>query len=275
LIPVELDKRIYYQYLGFLNTPALFNNQFQSLEQFIMPKHNIPTFENFSLSIPDRLPLGKRVEYFFEYFIRQNNEYKLIQNNTQIIQNNVTHGELDYIFEEVQTHKKYHVELIYKYYLYLENQENELKSFMGPNFDDSLEKRVLKLNTKQLPLLFKEETQEYLQDLDIKNISQKVCFRANIFLPYNSNTVELKEINSLCIKGKYLTAVEFLNDKTFQKYSYFFPEKQDWLIDMKHCESWFSYEEIFSQIQTMLEQKRTPLLWQKNGTQYLCLFLIF
>jgi len=278
LIAVELNKRTYYQYLGFLKSQALFTDQFQGLEQFIMPAHQIPTFDDFTLNIPNKLPLGKRVEYFFEYFIRENKEYKLLKNNIQIIQNDITLGELDYIIEDIQSKQKYHVELIYKYYLYLENQENEVNRFIGPNFDDSLEKRVTKLQSKQLPLLFKDETQSYLNNMDVENIIQKVCFRANIFLPFESIYSEFNEINPLCIQGVYVKAKQFLDkkdDNTLKKYSYFFPEKQDWLIDIKYCDYWFSYEEILTQIQAMLEQKRAALLWMKKDKKYQSLFLVF
>ncbi|NQY93043.1 MAG: DUF1853 family protein, partial [Campylobacteraceae bacterium] len=187
MIPVDTNKRLYYQYLGFLNTQELFIKPFHSLEQFTMPKIEIPDYDEFDLLVPNKLPLGKRIEYFFEYFINQCEEYSILQSNVQIIHNKLTLGELDYIIESNSTKEKYHIELIYKYYLYLEHKEDEVQRFMGPNFDDSLEKRIKKINQKQLPLLFKEETQRYLDNIDTIEVKQQVCFKANLFIPYTSS----------------------------------------------------------------------------------------
>ncbi len=275
MIPVDPNKRLYYQYLGFLNTQALFKDNLQSLSQFIMPTVKVPPYQDFKLNIPEQLPLGKRIEYFFEYFIGQCEEYKIIKNNVQIIHNKLTLGELDYIIQSNTTPQQYHIELIYKYYLYLEHIENEVQRFMGPNFDDSLEKRLIKINNKQLPLLFKDETKVYLEKVDTENIIQQVCFKGNIFLPYNSSNLLFNDINKSCIQGSYISAEDFLNNSHFKNFSYFFPEKQDWLINIKYCKFWFNYEEILEQLQTMFRQRRAPLLWQKNGEHYNSLFLTF
>ncbi len=275
MIPVDPNKRLYYQYLGFLNTQALFTHSLQSLTQFVMPSVKIPPFQDFKLNIPEQLPLGKRIEYFFEYFIGQGEEYEIIKNNVQIIHNKLTLGELDYIIQSNTTQKQYHIELIYKYYLYLEHIENEVQRFIGPNFDDSLEKRIKKINSKQLPLLFKEETKPYLEKIDTESITQQVCFKGNIFLPYNSSNLLFDDINDSCIQGSYISTEEFLNNTHFKNFSYFFPEKQDWLIDIKNCSTWFTYEEILEQLQSMFEQKRAPLLWLKKDQQYNSLFLTF
>jgi len=275
LIPVDPKKRLYYQYLGFLNTQALFTHSLQSLTQFVIPTVEIPPYEDFNLNIPEKLPLGKRIEYFFEYFIQRSSEYEIIKNNVQIIHNKLTLGELDYIIQSNTTQQQYHIELIFKYYLYLEHIENEVQRLIGPNFDDSLEKRIEKINRKQLPLLFKEETKVYLEKINTDNITQQVCFKGNIFMPHNSSSLLFDKINDSCIQGSYIRAEEFLINPHFRNFTYFFPEKQDWLINLKYCKFWFSYEEIVDQLQVMLDQKRAPLLWQKKDENYNSLFLTF
>ncbi len=72
-------KRLYYQYLGFLNSVNLFNQNIINIEDFkFNPKPiSYEAFQSFSLNI--QMPLGKRVERFFEFYIEQSDEYKIVK----------------------------------------------------------------------------------------------------------------------------------------------------------------------------------------------------
>lgn len=274
-IPVDVNKRLYYQYLGFLNTSGLFLNTFYGLEQFGFPKESIPSFEEFTLTITQQLPLGKRVECFFEYFINNSSEFNIIKKNTQIIHNKLTLGELDYILEHNTSKKLYHVELIYKYYLYKTDVKSEIQRYIGPNADDSLEERIAKIRNRQLPLLFKEETKRYFKGIDTQSIIQKVCFKANIFLPLNTKDINFTDISDSCIKGFYINFKDFILDKKYKSYLYYFPQKQDWLIDVKYCQHWFTHTQILEHIKPMVTLKKAPLLWLKHNNEYKTFFLVY
>lgn len=276
LLNLEDKQRLYYQYCGFVNTFSLFNKDINNMEVFQTKNLKIVAYDEFNLILPTvHLPLGKRVEYFFEYLINTNEIYTLIKKNIQIIHNKNTIGELDYILED-NTRKVYlHIELIYKYYLFIENEGNEILACMGPNFDDSLQKRLIKLKNKQLPILYKKESKPYLKDININKIKQKICFKGNIFLEKNSEKKDFKECNPFCIKGFYSNIHAFLSEGTYKDCLYFFPEKQDWLIDIKMCKQWYSYEKIIQETARYVEDKRAFLLWVQKGTTLERLFVVF
>lgn len=276
LLDFEDKKRLYYQYYGFVNTFSLFTKDINDMEIFQTKNLNIVAYEDFNLIMPTmHLPLGKRVEYFFEYLINTNDRYTMIKKNIQIIHNKNTLGELDYILED-KTNKEYlHIELIYKYYVFLEKEKNEVLACMGPNFDDSLQKRLVKLKNKQLPLLYKKESKAYLENIDIKRIKQKLCFKGNIFLEKNKEEKDLGICNALCIKGSYTNIHTFLSESSYKNSLYFFPEKQDWLIDIEKCKQWYSYERILEETSAYTQMKRAFLLWVQKGKIRESLFVVF
>lgn len=112
------------QFLGFYNTPNLFE-KLNEIKQFEFEPIQIDTLE-YNLKIEKKLPLGKRVEYFFEYYINQTKRYKLLYKNIQVLKEKETLGELDFILYDEKEEKYLHTELVYKYYLYDESFENEI-----------------------------------------------------------------------------------------------------------------------------------------------------
>lgn len=141
------------QFLGFYKTPALFNELYE-LKQFDFENIDISNIDYSKLSIDKKLPLGKRVEYFFEYYIKLALCYNIVNKNIQIIKDGNTLGELDFILYDNFKKRFEHVELVYKYYLYDPSFENELDRYIGPNRNDTLVKKLNKLKDKQLPLIF-------------------------------------------------------------------------------------------------------------------------
>jgi len=148
-IAFEKDKRLYYQYLGFLNTYDIFNKNIIDIQSFEILQEDISyeKFKNFKLD--NHPPLGKRVEYFFEFYINNSKKYILLDKNIQIINNKITLGEFDFIIQDILTKEIFHIELVYKYYLYKQNEENEVLRYVGVNNHDILEERLNKLKLKQ------------------------------------------------------------------------------------------------------------------------------
>ncbi|MGB5792012.1 DUF1853 family protein [Poseidonibacter sp.] len=112
--------------------------------------------------------------------------------------------------------------------------------------------------------LFKEETKEYLKSVDLRNIEQKVLFKANIFLPRHLKDTSLSLINNECICGYYLSFEEFLKDDVYKKYELFIPHKFDWLIDPKLNQTWKKYNEAKEEIEFFINKKISPLIWSKR-----------
>lgn len=254
------------QFESFYNTPDLFS-KLENIEQFIFEEISYKDKNYADFEIIQKLPLGKRVEYFFEEYIKHSSRYNLIHKNNQVIEDKNTLGEIDFILFDKVKNSFLHTELVYKFYLYDENFEKEIDRYIGPNRDDSLVKKLNKLKTKQFPLLFKEKTMEMLYDIDLKNIYQNTCFKANIFLPYKKH-VDVSLINKACIKGFYINIEDFKKQENFKKYKYFLPHRYDWIVSANINKTWKAYEEIQEEIQIFLDLKKSPLVWLKKDDRY-------
>ncbi len=160
--------------------------------------------------------------------------------NRQIANKNITIGELDFIIKEHDLFK--HIELVYKFYLYRPTQEiAQISSWIGPNNKDSLVKKLTKLKEKQLPLLYASETQPILKDLNIpvEEIKQFTCFKAQLFTPWNSNTVHFDLINPEAIVGYWIPFSEL--SAAHQTGSvYYIPSKENWVIEAYTQVAWMN-----------------------------------
>ncbi|WP_438422787.1 DUF1853 family protein [Aquimarina macrocephali] len=257
------------EYLGFLNSKPLWNDKaFLNLSPFdieeVLENDILPNATE--INIRDNEVLGKRIEYFFEYCITNSDRYEVLAKNIQVYQDKITIGELDFLIKDHRDNKTLHIEIVYKFYLYDSSIEGELKQWIGPNRKDTLLQKIEKLKTKQLPLLYRDETLPILEDLQIepKSIHQQVCYMANLFVPFSMKNELLPIVNNQCIVGFWLRSEAF----TLKQYgSYYFniPKKKDWVTDPKHGDTWFSFNDIKEQVQVLLSQKKSPLLWMKSN----------
>ncbi|MFC4025994.1 DUF1853 family protein [Zunongwangia endophytica] len=238
------------------------------LEAFELPKRTFQRKDSVKLKneIEKIFVLGKRVERFFEFQISNSAKFEVLLSNIQIIEDKKTLGELDFILKEKNTNQHIHVELVYKFYVYDPSFKNELSRWIGPNRKDSLLEKIDKLKSKQLPLLYKKKTQDILSGKNIatKNIVQKVCYKASLFVPKKLLGSTFTKINNDCIKGYYITFNEFASNEYETNYFYS-PQKQFWPVDPIKNETWFSYQEILSQIIKFIENKKAPLVWMKTN----------
>lgn len=260
----KIDTPMHNQFKGFYQTPSLFEDTFYDLEIFEIEDINIDSFNINNIQILQQLPLGKRVEFFFDEIIQQSSRYERIIKNKQIIHNKHTFGEIDFILFDKKKEKYIHIEMQYKFYVYDDSFENEIDRYIGPNRSDTLLLKLQKLKNKQFPLLFKEETKLYLDDVDLDNIEQKILFKGNIFLPRHLRDEKLTLVNNSCISGYYLSFKQFVEDDSFKQMSLFVPHRFDWLSDPKSNENWKSYDEAKKEIEFFANIKASPLIWSKE-----------
>jgi len=104
-------------------------------------------------------------------------------------------------------------------------------------------KKLEKLKDKQLPLLYKDETQEYLEGIDINSFRQKICLKGNIYVPMHFVGGDIPIISNSCIKGFYINYEEFIKQKHFREYEYFLPPRNDWVSDCNTNETWRSFDD--------------------------------
>jgi hypothetical protein len=251
------------QFLGFMNTASLFK-ELDGLKQFTLDINEIKNFDFTKLNISEKLTLGNRVERFFEFYINQSQNYELIKNNIQIINNKLTIGELDFIIYDKKAKKYLHIEHIYKFYLYDDSIKNEIDRYIGPNKNDTFVKKLDKLTNRQLPLLYKNETKEYLDGIDIDSLEQKICFKGNIYLPWNFVGKEIPIIAHACVRGFYINREEFVSEMWFRSLEYFLPDKFDWVSNPDTNEIWNSFDEVIDKIDLLLKREKSPLVWLRD-----------
>ncbi|WP_179334954.1 DUF1853 family protein [Winogradskyella costae] len=268
-----MNKSTLLRYKGYTKTPELFKSI------------DIPGIDQIKLSseselISDELKfknqrLGKLVEEFVFYQLQQQASVKWIVENIQIQKERRTIGELDALY--FLNDHPIHLEVVYKFYLYdtLKDYDEPLAYWIGPNRNDSLCYKLEKLRYKQFPLLFKSETSIQLSEhnLNTAEVSQKLCFKAQLFLPYHKSNIAIEPLNKDCIKGVYLS---FSAISTFKELHFYIPQKLDWLVSCHNNVIWQVYKTAKLLIQEEIEAKRSPLVWLKySETKFVKCFITF
>ena len=255
------------QYLGFLNTPNLWLDTSDfGLQQFEL----IPTVSDVTDLGEHKLRLGKLVERFVSLQLQQDKSISILADNLQIQDNRITIGEIDCLIQ--QNKQPIHLEIVYKYYLYDETTgSSEIDHWIGPNRKDSFTQKLAKLKEKQLPLLYHNCTKTVLEKLNIQieEIQQRVCFKAQLFVPLQKQNHTFKSINSSCIKGFYIKQNEV---QQFADCQFYIPKKLDWLIDIPTHQLWQTYDAFLEELTPQLNQNTAPLCWIKkaNGNTEKC-----
>lgn len=253
------NKILQQRYSGFLQTACLWKNN-EVLQLF---QHELSSkIDVIDINIDEKQRLGKYVEHFVVFNLKQQKNVKLLAENIQIQKEKRTVGELDCIFIEDEI--PIHLEIVYKFYLYVPNlHKDELYCFIGPNRKDSLIEKLIKLKSKQLPLLHHTSTKPYLNELHLKSdsIQQKVCFKGQLFMPFTKSNTTLKSINTDCISGFYINVNE-LNG--FKNCKFYIPSKKDWLITPHKNVNWLTFFDFKSFTSPLLSRNFSPLCWVKK-----------
>jgi hypothetical protein len=254
-----LSKKIQQHFNGFLQTPSLWSgNHIFNLRQFKLEQKSIAISEN----INEKIRLGKYIERFVSFQLKQKKEIHIISENIQIQQGKITLGELDFLL--LKNHKPIHLEVVYKFYLYDESVGNtEIEHFIGPNRKDSLVEKLNKLQQKQLPLLYTNECKTYLKNirLNVSEIEQQVYFKAQLFVPFSNSKLKLSILNQNCIVGFYLNQKEL---KQFRNCKFYIPSKKDWLTIPHSNVDWIPFNLFKLRIEPFFDRQFSPLIWIKN-----------
>ncbi len=261
---------MHYQLQGFINTPPLWKNKDMfDLEQFHIPSFELPEnllIEHEIPSLKTNHVLGKRMESYFELLLKFSNGWQLLEKNVQIQKGKITIGELDFLLKNSASAEMItHVELVFKFYVYDPSFREETSRWIGPNRKDSLLQKISKLKQRQFPLIFNPATQDRLNHLNLAphNIEQKVCFKAQLFLPKKMKNKKLTLINEECICGYWINMEEFSSEEFTQSF-FAFPQKQDWPVSPENNTTWINYSEVKEKVKEAHAKKRSPLVWVKK-----------
>lgn len=266
---IPYSQQLQLQYQGFLHGADLklppFNHfevapNIDCLDQSILQK--------WEQKLAPSLRIGKRVEFFLQYYIEQHSNYQLLAANTQIFDNKITIGELDFIIKHLPSQTIIHIEQIYKFYLFVPNLDSSpFHCWVGPNLKDYLYLKANKLAQKQLPLLYHPNTQKALENLalDYTSIEQQVCFKAALFLPWQTSIPSHFQLNKQAIAGYWINYQQFYNTIASDD-QFYLPIKQNWgCMPNQYPADWCSYKSILPQIEDYMQQQYAPMCWIKRA----------
>ena len=258
-----MDSKTKSRYQGYLSTPLLWTSD------------KVSTFPQIELNGQAKITdegtvfkhqrLGKLVEEFVFHQLKHQAGVSWISDNRQIQDGKRTVGELDALYYEGET--PIHLEVAYKFYLFdtVGNYDEPLGPWIGPNRKDSLTYKLAKLHRKQFPLLHHPLTQLSLErlGLEAKAIVQKLCFKAQLFLPYQSRAIDVGPLNGDCIAGFYISFSEL---QQLSRFEFFIPAKLDWLVLPHHDVDWMEYSVAVALLEVYVREQRSPLVWLKESS---------
>lgn len=261
---------LYNQLTGFLNMPnLLLNTNALAVESLDTLDHKTIDVNNVDLNaLHKQKYLGKRAEYFMKVYLEQHKNVKDVYHSLQVQGENNTLGELDFLFFDVEQNEWIHLELICKFYVFTGNEnQNDIASWIGPNLKDRLDYKIHKLRSHQLKILERPETQKVLNEknVDLKNIKTKICYKAKLYLPFDSSTFIPNQLNSDCLKGNCYN-YEIFKDFQFSEMLFYVPHKHEWLCQPKTNNQWYDFDKAKNILKQSIDEKRSKMVWRKTKT---------
>ena len=267
-----MDLKTELRYQGYVATPPLWKGN--SVSQFPQIDWDINSEINNDSVVFKNRRLGKLVEEFVISQLKKQDSVTWICDNLQIQNGKLTVGEIDALYFENE--KPIHLEIVYKFYLYdtLKTYADPLAYWIGPNRKDSLLYKLDKLHKKQFPLLQNELTKTYIEnfELELSAIKQKLCFKAQLFLPYKNETIDVSPLNQNCVSGFYISYNEI---EVLKHYQFYIPEKLDWLVIPQQNVDWMSYTSILEIIKHEIKNEYSPLVWIRQNNKIHKCFITF
>ena len=252
------------RYLGFLNTPPLWIKKQFGLEQFTFPELDPGSLK--AETIPQGIRLGHQMEYVFRQCILQAKEYDLLVYNAPIRDSGKTLGEVDFILKDRTDNRHFHVELTFKFYIINPEISEPIHRLMGPNKRDMFFTKLDKIREEQLLLLKTARGKALLETYNLEKIEilPRVCFKAQLFVPYQTNKVHIRPLNKACVAGFWIRFETFKSSE-FKNDLYYIPFKHEWPVKPNNNVTWISYYEALLEVNIRMIKEQAPLLWRKKS----------
>lgn len=242
------------------------------LQTFHLSELKLSTDYEFQLT--NNIRLGHLAEKIVSLLIKSSSNYRMLYENIQIIEDKKTLGEIDFIVENTISNQIIHIEFAYKFYLFDASISSEpIKNWIGPNRNDSLERKLEKLKNKQFPLLYHKCTKSKLNNLIIAELSQALCLLVSLFIPYECKQY-FSPAYQKAIKGYYFNLDKFRSLHNTKK-TYYIPPKKEWGINPADNDIWTDYYTVEKEISKCIGEKQSPLCWQKEEDSYSVFFIIW
>ncbi|HUH45985.1 MAG TPA: DUF1853 family protein [Arenibacter sp.] len=260
---MDSDNRSFYA--SFYHTPPLWPGSYDGLEQFLFPYLDLKTFA--LPAIPHNLRLGHQIEFVFQQLLNRSHHYRVLVHNLAIYQNKISLGEIDYILQNIDNGEHIHIELTYKFYIITGDGQAIDQQLIGPNKRDTFILKKERIKQHQLPLLYRSESGEVLRayGIDVGKLHQRVCFKSQLFVPFNRPYTDLGPFDPNCIVGSWIFHSDF-NTDGFRSYTYYIPSKLEWLLTPNDTVNWKTHGEVSDDIGERIKRHYAPLVWARNGS---------
>jgi len=254
---VHTDRR----YRGYRHTPQL-------LRSAVLPQYppvELPAGPERYEAPPDQRHqrLGKLVETYVYHQLRSLESVQWIADSLQINLEQRTVGELDALY--LDAGRPVHLEVAFKFYLYDTEAayDDPLDHWIGPNRNDTLSLKLAKLAGRQFPLLRHPAAAKQLTEYGLvaAGITQRICFKGQLFIPFGRSDVELGPLNPACVAGYHLPFEEM---GRLAGHRFYIPEKLDWLVEPYAEVTWLDFEVAQALVCAQIEQGRSPMVWWRS-----------
>ncbi len=166
IVPSDMDSKMFFSFNG--------EGEFEVLLEGLKIVEPIEEPLGFK-----RYPLGKYAESLIAFYLERNPFYELKEKNLQLIRENQTLGELDFLFFHAS--QLIHLEFAIKFYLKFEDEGQS--HFLGPNAKDKLANKVRKLLDHQCQLAT-AHPDLLPKSLQVEKIVPKLMIKGVLFLPW-------------------------------------------------------------------------------------------
>ncbi|WP_149303232.1 DUF1853 family protein [Pareuzebyella sediminis] len=263
------------QCIGFMSTPPLWVNAQFGVVQFEFPEIDLKRFR--PDPIPTNLRLGHQIEYIFAQLIENSVNYSIAVQNLLVKKDLRTVGEIDFILVKSDTNQLVHVELTYKFYIIDPLISEPVHRLMGPNKRDMFFTKLEKIKTQQFKLLHTKEGIEALRPFSINpsELEHQTCFKAQLFIPYQYSSLNIRPLNQRCVSGFWLNFDQFRLSE-FQEHSYYIPKKSEWIVEPYLEVKWKSHYDTLLDVNVRMIQQSSPLVWvKKPNNQFEKFFVVW
>lgn len=170
--------------------------------------------------------------FYWQYFPG----HQLLCKNLQVSHNKTTLGEFDFVVQTAA--ERYHLEVAVKFYLGIANDSgnndkpSRWSQWIGPNCNDNLNKKLLRLRNHQLPLKNTVAAKQALlhQGITAEGLHSSLQLQGYLFYPAHAPLSAPEGCNPHHCRGLWCYFQDFDDQLTAQSDSFWLIlEKSDWL----------------------------------------------
>jgi hypothetical protein len=177
--PPFFDNLFLYPSVQFL-THDFFNSEVEQFKsQLYLLDKNPESLADHILFGNNKL-LGKYFESLVEFWLLYSKRFEILSKGIQVDVNGETLGEFDFILRDRLLNKFIHLEAAGKYYLSFNNSES-WESFIGPNPNDNLQRKMRKLLNDQINLGKTDSGKIKLAELGITELETAIMIKGYFF----------------------------------------------------------------------------------------------